>query len=96
MCISLWLENTEFKKKKKKERKRKRLLSFSGGLWSVKTTFLQACGQMVIGCLLLPVSQALCSTSSPEPEFLSQPDLEKLGLIEAKGLFECKNQAELG
>lgn len=46
--------------------------------------------------LLLPVSHALRSAGSPEPEFLSQPDLVKLGFIKAKGLFECKNQAELG
>ena len=46
------------------------------------------------GCLL--VSQAWCSAGSPEPEFLSQPDLGKLGLTETKGLFEYKTGQNWG
>lgn len=45
---------------------------------------------MWTGCLPLPVSQSLCSAGSPEPEFLSQPDLKGLGLLRQKDSLSAK------
>lgn len=92
MYISSWLETMELKKRKQDSFPS---MEASGVL---KTTLSQACGQMLMGCFVFfpHFLGIVFSRVSRKPEYLSQPDLEKLGITEAKGLFGYKKQAELG